>query len=229
MGWDSCPDHYALSASMCFCYHLVCSQLCHIWWLLASALSSVICLWFLPGWKLKILTLSLLFLFFPLILTLLPLPIMAQAAYTPNRPVFFHQCTLTSSNRWTYIRSTIWSSLECSKLSYPLPQTDVQDVRRSKHYLQTTSSCPSVPCHCLPTLPAPRPGVVEMILFFQHRLLRNRSSAKGVPSGKLAWIGMTARSPAVCIFVKMVVCCVSGQMGTCCWHHERQSVLNVTE
>lgn len=81
-------------------------------------------------------------------------------------------------------------------------RTDVQDMRRSKHCLQTTSSRPSVPCHCLPTLPAPSPGVVQMIFLFQYGLLRNRSSATGFPSGKLAWIGMTARSPAICISVK---------------------------
>lgn len=59
---------------------------------------------------------------------------------------------------------------------------------------------------------------MQMIFLFQYRLLRNRSSARGVPSGKLAYIGMTARSAAVCISVKMVLFHVSVEMGACCWH-----------
>lgn len=43
MAWVSCPTHGALSASMCFCYHLVCPQLSGETYLMFACLCSLLC------------------------------------------------------------------------------------------------------------------------------------------------------------------------------------------
>lgn len=217
--------HPGLSASMCFCYYFVCPQLSGKTYLIFACLCSLLChlsvvlIWLKSENFYSVSSLLVFFLLFSFLLCpSLHRQLILQTDLVLSMKIFWSVQTGESMSE-----TTLETAKNVPNCHMHFLRTDVQDVCRSEHCLQTTSSCPPVPCHCLPTLLLQ--GLVLCKWYFYFNVgYSETSQPRGVPSSELACIAMRAR-PAICVSVEMVLFFqVSGQTGPCCWHHERQSV-----